>query len=342
MTKVSDFDINVIYKTLKIFGIDKNFIREILLPDWWDEEIVRTKAGYLQTIDIISKNLGIDLASLLTDPKTIILKKNAQIKFKKAKNIEIDDKLIWPKSLALRISDLVEEACKVEFKPLPQSTMEIRNQIITTYQKVSLETLLDYLWRNGLPVLHVSEFPKDVNKMDGMILNLTGRPIIIISKNRKHDAWLLFIMAHELGHFCKRHLSKSDNIIYDTDIEIEQDQEEKAANSFALELLTGSTTPQFSISGSIDNSFKLLNQAISISRKINVDPGVIILNFAYLTQKWALAEQTLKNLNPQADAIEKIKNKIRKNLNFNNISEENAEFFLRITSLSGEGIASIP
>lgn len=337
----SDFNINTIYSTLKKFGIDKNFIKDILLPDWWEDEILKTKAGYLQTIDIISKNLGIDLANLLVNPGTINLKGNAQIKFKKAKNIEIDDNLIWPKSLALRISELVEEVFKVEFKPLPESATEIRNQIIETNQKVSLERLLDYLWNNGVPVLHVSEFPNDVNKMDGMITNLSGRPIINISKNRKHDAWLLFIIAHELGHFVKGHLTKSDNIIYDTDIEYEQDNEEKEANEFALELLTGSTSPEFKINQNIDSSFKLLNQVNSIGRRMDIDPGVIALNFAYLTKKWALVEQTLKNLNPKADAVKKIKDKIIQNLNFDNTTEENTDFFLRITSLSGEGIASL-
>ena len=78
----SDFNINTIYSTLKKFGIDKNFIKDILLPDWWEDEILKTKAGYLQTIDIISKNLGIDLANLLVNPGTINLKGNAQIKFK--------------------------------------------------------------------------------------------------------------------------------------------------------------------------------------------------------------------------------------------------------------------
>ena len=337
----SDFNINTIYSTLKKFGIDKNFIKDILLPDWWEDEILKTKAGYLQTIDIISKNLGIDLANLLVNPGTINLKGNAQIKFKKAKNIEIDDNLIWPKSLALRISELVEVVFHVEFKPLPESATEIRKQIIDTNQKVSLEALLDYLWKNGIPVLHVSEFPNDVNKMDGMITNLSGRPIINISKNRKHDAWLLFIIAHELGHFVKGHLTKSDNIIYDTDIEYEQDNEEKEANEFALELLTGSTSPEFKINQNIDSSFKLLNQVNSIGRRMDIDPGVIALNFAYLTKKWALVEQTLKNLNPKADAVKKIKDKIIQNLNFDNTTEENTDFFLRITSLSGEGIASL-
>jgi hypothetical protein len=50
----------------------------------------------------------------------------------------------------------------------------------------------------------------------------------------------------------------------------------------------------------------------------------------------------LKNLNPKADAVKKIKDKIIQNLNFDNTTEENTDFFLRITSLSGQGIASLP
>ncbi|OGU40364.1 MAG: hypothetical protein A2315_00370 [Ignavibacteria bacterium RIFOXYB2_FULL_35_12] len=336
-----DFNINSIYYTLKKFGIDKNFIKDILLPDWWDDEIAKTKAGYLQTIDIISKNLGIDLASFLTNPDTISLKGNALIKFKTAKNISISDNLIWPKSLAIRISELIEEVYPIQFKSLPKNALEIRDQIVENSQKLNLDTLLDYLWDIGIPVLHISEFPKDVKKMDGMIINLTNRPIIIVSKNRKHDAWLLFIIAHELGHFIKGHLTKPDNIIYDADIEYEQDKEEKEANEFALELLTGSRSPKISISGSIDNSFKLFNVVSVIAKKMNIDPGVITLNFAYVTKKWALAEQTLKNLNPKADAVSKIHDKIRKNLNFNNTTKENTDFFIRIISLSGEGVASL-
>jgi len=337
----ADFNINTIYTTLKKFGIDKKFIKDILLPDWWDDEIANTKAGYLQTIDIISKNLGMDLAKFVANPETISLKGNALIKFKTAKNINIPDNLIWPKSLAIRISELIEEVLSIEFKPLPDSALEIRKQIIENYKTLNLETLLDYLWNHGIPVLHISEFPKDVNKMDGMIINLFDRPIIIISKNRKHDAWLLFVLAHELGHFIKGHLTKSDNIIYDTDIENEQDNEEREANEFAIELLTGSESPKFDIQERIDSSFKLSNRVKAISKELKIDPGVIVLNFAYKTKNWALAEQTLKILDPKADAVEKIKEKIRQHFIFENTTEENAYFLIKITSLSGEDIAAL-
>jgi len=329
----TDFNINTIFTTLERFGIDKKFIKDILLPDWWDAEIAKTKAGYLQTIDIISKNLGIDLTKFVANPEAISLKGNAVIKFKTAKNINIPNNFIWPKSLALRISELIEEVISIELKPLPGNALEIRDQIIKNYKTLNLDTLLDYLWGHGIPVLHISEFPKDVKKMNGMIVNLSNRPIIIIYKNRRHDAWLLFVIAHEFGHFIKGHLSKSGNIIYDTNIENEQDTEEQEANEFAIQLLMGSGTENFNIQAIIESPYKLSNIVRAIGKELKIDPGVIVLNFAYKTKNWSLAEQTLKILDPRADAVKKIKEKIRQHFSFENTSEENADFLIKITSL---------
>ena len=49
--------------------------------------------------------------------------------------------------------------------------------------------------------------------MDGMVINTEKMPIITISKNRKHDAWLLFVILHELGHYIKNHLNADNNIV---------------------------------------------------------------------------------------------------------------------------------
>jgi hypothetical protein len=312
------------------------------LPDWWDDEIAKTKAGYLQTIDIISNNLGINLAKLLTNSDTINLKRSAVIKFKTAKNVEIPASSIWPRSLALRISELIEEVLEIEFQSIPDSAAEIRKEIFEKYQQLNLETFLEYLWSNGIPALHISEFPDGLKKMDGMVFNLLNRPIIIISKNRKHDAWLLFVIAHELGHFVKKHLKQSDNIIYDANIENEEDDEEKQANEFALELLTGSTNPKFEIPKNIDSSFRLINIIKAVGNKTKIDPGVIALNFAYQTNNWVLAAQTLNNLDPKANAVAKIRTKMKQYLNFEKTSVENADFLQRVTSIAGENLEALP
>jgi len=339
---IADFNINTIYKTLSKSGIDKKFIKSIVLPDWWDDSIAETKAGFLQTIDIISNNLGINLAGLLSNSETINLKGSAIIKFKTAKNVEIPESSIWPRSLALRISELIEEVLMIEFQSLPTNASDIREEIIGNYKMISLETVLDYLWTHGIPVIYISEFPTSMNKMDGMIIDLFNRPIIIVSKTRKHDAWLLFIIAHELGHFIKGHLNQSENIIYDTNIETEQDDEEKQANEFALEFLVGSTSPKFNIPNNFSSAFKLFNIVNKIGKELKLDPGIITLNFAYLTKNWALAGQTLNIIAPNADAVGKIKNRMKRHLNIEKTSEENADFLQRITSIAGENLEAIP
>lgn len=313
------------------------------MPDWWNESIAETKVGFLQTVDIISNNLGIDLAELLTNSGTINLKRTAVIKFKTAKNVEIPDSSIWPRSLALRISELIEEVLEIEFQSIPENAAQIRKEILDKYQQLNLVTFLEYLWSHGIPSLHISEFPDGLKKMDGMVFNLLNRPIIIISKSRKHDAWLLFVIAHELGHLVKKHLNQSDNIIYDENIENEQDdEEEKEANEFAIELLTGSKTPKFNIPHITTSAFKLFNTVKSISSRTKVDPGVIALSFAYETNKWVLASQALNIIDPKADAVTKIRTKMKQYLNFEKTSEENADFLQRVTSIAGENLEALP
>lgn len=237
---------------------------------------------------------------------------------------------------------MIEDVLEIELKYIPENALEIRKEILGKYQQLTLDTLLEYLWSHGIPVLYISEFPNGLNKIDGMVFNLFNRPIILISKNRRQDAWLLFVIAHELGHFVKKHLSQLNSIIYDENIENEMDNEETEANEFALELLTGSTDPKLNITKSIENAFKLFNLVIPISKQTRIDPGVITLNFAYNTKNWQLASQTLNIIDPKADAVKKIKFKMKQYFKFEKTSEENADFLQRVTSLSGENLETIP
>ncbi|MDP3580466.1 MAG: ImmA/IrrE family metallo-endopeptidase, partial [Ignavibacteria bacterium] len=194
---------------------------------------------------------------------------------------------------------------------------------------------LEYLWSSGIPVLHVPVFPKEVNKMDGMAVNLNGRPLIILSKNRRHDAWLLFILAHELGHIISGHLSNTDQIIYDVNLETEADDEEQVANEFAAEFLNGAKSPSyFSSNISFNSPYGLVNYIRPLSKKLSVDTGIIALNYAYRTKNYALAEKALNILAPKADAVKLIQMKMKTKLDLEKLSEENYDYFTKLTSLS--------
>jgi IrrE N-terminal-like domain len=331
----TDYNINNIFNFLKNYGIDKKFVRDIILPDWWNDEIANSKVGYLQTAALITKNLGVNLSDFLGVPEELKLKENLTIKFKSSKNTNFSREL-WPQSLALRISEMIKETFPDKFEIPFNTAADFRAAIIKKYNTITLKNLLEYLWEIGVPVLHVSVFPQNLKRMDGMVINHQGRPIIILSNNRKHDAWLLFILAHELGHIIKGHLSSSNNIIYDADLEnIEEDNEEKEANGFALELITGTISPDF-IPEKDYSPYQLLNLARTFGNELKIDPGILILNYAYIHNKFALAEQALKILNPKANAISVVLSELKTNLIIDKLSEENYDFFVKLTSLNRE------
>ncbi len=331
----NEYNISNIYNALSIYGIDKKFVKKVLLPEWWDDEIANTKAGYLQTISIIAKNLGIDITRWL-DSQTLIPKLQYKVKFKTAKNVSLSSNDLWPQSIAIRVNELLKNTFTRKYDVAPADINVIRDDIIRNYDRITLANILDYLWTAGIPVLHVSEFPKGLKKMDGMVIKTEDRPVIILSRNRKHEAWLLFIIAHELGHIAKGHINNKEDVIYDSDIEYEEeDYEEKEATEFALELITKNKNPNF-ISQPNITAFRLNTLSKNISNELKIDPGVIALNFAFKHKNFPLAEQALKILNPQADAVLLVKEKIRSYLELNRLSEENLDFFMKLTSLSGE------
>lgn len=331
----TEYNIKDIYRSLQNYGIDRKFIQDVILPTWWEDEIANSKTGYFQTASLISKNLGIDVSELINTTNSVALIHPANIKFKSPRNVTINATDIWPNSLAVKISETIDQLYSTPLKKLSNNALEIRNSIIERYGKIDLNNTLEYLWSSGIPVLHVPVFPKEVNKMDGMAVNLNGRPLIILSKNRRHDAWLLFILAHELGHIINGHLSNTDQIIYDVNLENEEDNEEQIANDFAAELLNATKSPSYFSSNNIFNSpYGLVNYIRPLSKKLSIDPGVIALNYAYKTKNYALAEQALNILSPKADAVKLIQMKMKDKLNLEKLSEENFEYFTKLTSLS--------
>ncbi|MEW6652917.1 MAG: ImmA/IrrE family metallo-endopeptidase [Bacteroidota bacterium] len=331
----TEYNIKNIYRSLQNYGIDRKFIQDIILPSWWEDEIANSKTGYLQTASLISKNLGIAVTELINTTNSVALIYPANIKFKSPRNVSINASDIWPNSLAVKISETIDQLYSTPLLSFSNNPLEIRRAIIEQYGKIDLNNTLEYLWSSGIPVLHVPVFPKEVNKMDGMAVNLNGRPLIILSKNRRHDAWLLFILAHELGHIINGHLSSTDQIIYDVNLETEADDEERVANDFAAEFLNGTKSPSyFPSNNSFNSPYGLVNYIRPLSKKLSVDPGIIALNYAYKTKNYALAEKALNILAPKADAVKLIQMKMKTKLDLEKLSEENFDYFTKLTSLS--------
>jgi hypothetical protein len=321
-----------LYSRLGSVGFPRKYLREIVLPSWWDDEIAHNPAGYTEGLLLLSRNLGIDLASMQNEAVPVGLRNLGPCKFKKSATTS-DEELMLARIVATRTVELISAAVPVPKKPLLTSASEIRQLILRTGVRwVSLASLVDYCWSIGLPVIHVSAFPPKAKKMDGLAYARSDRDAIVLCKNTRHSAWLLFILAHELGHIVRGHVN-SDGVLVDEQVDRNStDEEEKVANAFALEVLTGNPESQVFSVGPV-SAQALAKAAYQAGVQEQIDPGHIILNCAYQMGNnfFAVANAALRLLESHADAVGLVRSKMLAHLDKSRLSEDTYEFILRAT-----------
>ena len=240
---MTNFTMKDIYHKLSLIGLKKKKVNECM-PDWWLEnykEITKTEAGIQETLWRIANNFSIDFGSLIESfseenkKPTFIF--GSHHLFKHSQNLS-ETELQPAVSVAMFIA---KNTIKIYEKPLADlsnlTALSIREHLLKNAKWVDFETLLNYVWSLGIPVIFSSNIPP--KKMDGLALKIQDRPVIVLTKGRTHG-YLVFDLAHELGHIVLGHLNQSKMIVdekinaNDTETEILEQQ----ADEFALELLS--------------------------------------------------------------------------------------------------------
>jgi len=321
-----------LYSRLGSLGFPRKYLREIVLPSWWDDEVAHNPAGYTEGLLLLSRNLGLDLSSMQNESVPIGLRNLGACKFKKSATTS-DEDLMLARIVATRTVELLSAAVPVPKKLPLTSAADIRQLILRAGAPwVNLASLVDYCWSVGLPVIHVSAFPPKAKKMDGLAYARSGRSAIALCKNTHHSAWLLFILAHELGHIVRGHVN-GDGVLIDEQVDRNStDAEEKAANAFALELLTGNPESRVFSVGPV-SARALAKAAYQAGVHEQIDPGHIVLNYAYQmgNDYFAVANAALKLLDPHADAVGLVRSRMLAHLDKTRLSEDTYEFILRAT-----------
>jgi len=319
-------------KGLRAAGFKNAYLNRVALPEWWDDEIATDSGGFAEGLGLIARNLGLDFKRL--SKGEVCPKVFSGAKFKLVAGVKSAD-VKWATSLAFHAIEVAGLGCGQTDSQCSSSASDIRNEILSSGPKcVDLANLLDWCWNHGIPIIHISEFPIG-KKMDGLAAR-TGQGFgIAVASNHKQDSWLLFILAHELGHICARHLENSA-VIVDQDVgKTPVDDEEKEANSFAVELLTGRPGLQFSAPRWL-SAEELAQVCRKLGSALNIDPGVIALNYAEHSSKkqFAAANGALNIIYPDADAPTLIRERMQERLSFSEIPPETCEWLLRLTGLA--------
>ncbi len=283
-----------LYDKLSRAGFKKPLVSK-LLPEWWNDEVASTPSGYQGAALRLAKLFSLRYTSLMdAGPAEFSLAGRC---FKRQRHID-EKSLDQASALASLSARLTLRAFDRHFEGQALNAADIRSHLLSRgLPWIDFKALVDYCWELGIPVIFVPSLPSP--KMQGLALKIDGRPAIVLTSGRKHG-YLVFDLAHELGHIALGHVSDDDWVIDEKiDAHAKSDGEqidiEAEANQFALELLTGNRNTKFTAKVRLTGE-QLAQHSIEYGRTNMIDPMHIALNYAFIQRVMAVGNSAITDL----------------------------------------------
>lgn len=322
-------------KQLRESGLTARAI-DAVWPEWWSAEAEDSLSAATELRYTLARRLGIAPSSLFDGPPRFVWKDEARFKNLGTAN---DHEAAVLASFAVSVG-----RCAISATPLSSlgpegiSASELRASILATSAFVGLDQLLATAWGLGIPVLHLAVFPLAQKRMHAVSARVSARYALLIGRESKFASQVAYYVAHELGHVALQHVADHAALL-DVDDPLratEVDEEEDAADRFALELLTG--TPEPDIVANVQNftGAMLRKAAMDVADEVRVEPGVIALCLAHRTGKWQQAMAALKGIPPGAMDIGSHLNDVAMSqFDWSLLSVENQDFLRTVMGRDG-------
>jgi transcriptional regulator with XRE-family HTH domain len=183
---------------------------------------------------VLARGFGWDAKTLLDGvPETPGL--DVQVAFKTrsaSKRAESEAKTSPLLRLARTLSELSASLYEVPPRKLPSDPAEIRNEVVIQTGELSLASLTDWAWSMGIIVI-----PMSGPGFSAAAWFVEQRPVIVIKVPHDLIAYWLFALAHEIGHIALGHVADEGLVDLDEPLVASEDEQEREANRFALDLL---------------------------------------------------------------------------------------------------------
>ncbi len=298
--EATELTLSEVLQRLGKLGIKPSSVRALGLPDWWDPALETDPMVVLEGAGYIAKRFGLDPLSVLTPGADIVLKGQLAPKFKTRVAANLEEVQVI-QGIACRIAEAVASCTPFPYQGLPSNAQEIRQRILSNKPWVDLESLIGFCWSQGIPVVYLPALPPEFRKIDGLAVNINDRPVIVLASQKKFSAWILFILAHELGHILLGHVT--DVPLIDEKVNTPwDDHEEQAANQFATDLILGEAQH---LNWPKRLYFPVLQQsALELAATYQADPGAICFNYAWQRRQnsdWAAATAAVKAIQGNID-----------------------------------------
>jgi Zn-dependent peptidase ImmA (M78 family) len=318
-------------RRLKRFGLSDSAI-SAAWPRWWSDAADASVSARADLTFSVARRLGLDPVSLLghEDEPRFLWREEARFKhLSNEGELELAGITSFGRSVA---SALIAAAPAAEGSAAGMSGQQLREQILASGRPyVDLLDLLNLCWAVGVPVVHLRVFPWPEKRMAAMTVAVQGSAAILLAKDAVHPPAVAFYLAHELGHLGLGHLG-TDRIIVDLGdpegpVARGDDDEEVAADEFALELLTGNPEPTVVTTGERPTATRLAAAALGASAELRVEPGTLAQIFGYSTGDWRVATGALKVIYDQEKPVWQEVNAVaRRELQFDLLTDDAAEY----------------
>lgn len=274
-SKFSDFA-----RYLETFGLRRELLIQTILPKSTAEELqndgLKFPKALNDTISLVSHIFGFDQQDLILGRiPNISTQLFPATEFKTpTKALEKQSKIYSVFSYYLATA--IKKASKREFAGIPyQSAADFSRRLEKEFGRISLESLMTYIWNLGIPIIPL----KESGGFHGACFEIEGCPVIVLKQNTSHHSRWLFDAAHEFAHLVHGDLHRvTRSYIEDEEISIlpKENIKETGANNFALDLLLDSRATELGdkCAEIANGDIKYLKSAVisvSNSEKISVD-----------------------------------------------------------------------
>lgn len=304
-------------------GFGKDFVRQAILPDWWDES-ASADPDLLQDLEIrIARFIGVSVSALRDSRAPIAILTYPSAKLRRVRDMSRDQ--LGPAMLAaMRVASVVVRNLRsaaeqpATIPAPPADGLEWRAALTAAHRAPTLKVIATDLWARGIPVVPLEFLPAPT--FQGLACVVAQRPVILLGHKNDEPGRVAHLVAHEAGHVAAGDC-QPDAPVVDEEDEIADDSDmEKRAERYATHVLVGSDQPPALDVDSRD--FKELAQrALDLERETGADASAIIFGWARETLDYATATMAAKAIYRASGARRQLQELFARHVNVEDASE---------------------
>ncbi len=312
---------------LRAAGLSRAAV-EAAWPEWWSDQAEASVSARTELRLAVARNLGLAPKALIGERVDFVWRDRARFK-----HLRPTDELPIAalNSFGVSVGRSLIEATDHRGELVGLSAANLRAMLLKMGPP-DLHGLLTACWAVGVPVAHLRVWPLAQKAMHAMVVGRHGRHAILFCRETSYPAMVAFTLAHEIGHIALGHVP-ADEMLVDAEDPAgvaDHDDEETAADRYALEVLLGDPNPDIRINFDKFNYVELADVALRAGPEYGIDPGTLALAVAYRRNAWPVAMAAMRIIQPEPVIVSQLVNWVAgTQLDLNRLGSDSAVFIER-------------